>query len=88
MQLKPTEPYFPLLCWQGGYNFWLRGWNHKCDDSNKTTEQYITAVQLIMLCKVVLTFKTVDEILKCDIIIRMKAIVQYSLGGSNFRACG
>ena len=32
----------------------------------KATEQYLTVVLFIMLYKVVLTFESVDEILKCD----------------------
>ena len=32
----------------------------------KATEQYFPVVQFIMLYKVVLTFESVDEILKCD----------------------
>ena len=32
----------------------------------KATEQYFPVVLLIMLCKVVLTFESVDEILWCD----------------------
>ena len=32
----------------------------------KATEQYLPVVLLIMLVKVVLTFESVDEILKCD----------------------
>jgi len=32
----------------------------------KDTEQYFPAVMFIMLYKVALTFKSVDEILKCD----------------------
>ena len=32
----------------------------------KVTEQYIPLVLFIMLYKVVLTFESVDEILKCD----------------------
>ena len=32
----------------------------------KATEQYFPGVLFIMLCKVVLTFEFVDEILKCD----------------------
>ena len=32
----------------------------------KATEQYFPAVLFIMLYKVVLTFESVDEILKCD----------------------
>ena len=32
----------------------------------KATEQYFPVVLFITLCKVVLTFESVDEILKCD----------------------
>ena len=32
----------------------------------KATEQYFPVVLFIMLCKVVLTFEFVDEIVKCD----------------------
>ena len=32
----------------------------------KATEQYFPVVLFIMLCKVVLTFVSLDEILKCD----------------------
>ena len=32
----------------------------------KVTEQYFPVVLLIMLYKVILTFESVDEILKCD----------------------
>jgi len=32
----------------------------------KTIEQYLLVVLFIMPCKVVLTFESVDEILKCD----------------------
>ena len=32
----------------------------------KTTEKYFPVVLFIMLYKVVLTFESVDEILKCD----------------------
>ena len=32
----------------------------------KATEQYFPVVFFIMLCKVVLTFVSVDEILKCN----------------------
>ena len=38
----------------------------------KATEQFFTVVQFIMLYKVVLTFESVDEILKCDLTIQMK----------------
>ena len=39
----------------------------------KATEQYFTVVLFIMLYKVVLTFDSVDETLKCDLTIHMKA---------------
>ena len=38
----------------------------------KATEQYFTVVLFIKLYKVVLTFESVDEILKCDLTIQMK----------------
>ena len=41
----------------------------------KATEQYFPVVLFIMLYKVVLTFESVDEILKCA--IQMKATEQY-----------
>ena len=41
----------------------------------KATEQYFPVVLFIMLYKVVLTFESVDEILKCD--HSMKATEQY-----------
>ena len=41
----------------------------------KATEQYFPVVLFITLCKVILTFESVDEILKCD--HSMKATEQY-----------
>ena len=32
----------------------------------KATKQYFPVVLFIILCKVVLTFESLDEILKCD----------------------
>ena len=32
----------------------------------KATEQYVSVVLFIMLYKVVLTFESIEEILKCD----------------------
>ena len=43
----------------------------------KATEQYFPVVLFIMLYKVVLTFESVDEILKCA--IQMKAFRRYFL---------
>ena len=42
----------------------------------KATEQYFTVVLFIKLYKVVLTFESVDEILKCDLTIQMKVTEQ------------
>ena len=50
---------------QGGSNFWVCGWNPKVL-SKEANEQYFPVVLFIMLSKVVLTFESVDEILKCD----------------------
>ena len=42
----------------------------------KATEQYFPVVLFIMLYKVVLTFESVDEILKCDLTIQMRVTEQ------------
>ena len=61
----------------------------------KATEQYFSVVLFIMLYKVVLTFESVDEILKCDHsnesywAVLFCGIVYYAVqGGSNFWVCG
>ena len=52
---------------QGSSNFWVCGWNPKMWPlESKATERYFHVVPFIMLYKVVLTFESVDEILKCD----------------------
>ena len=58
----------------------------------KATEQYFPVVLFIMLYKVVLTFESVDEILKCDHsnesywAVLSCGTVYYALqGGSNFK---
>ena len=57
----------------------------------KATKQYFPVVLFIMLYKVILTFESVDEILKCDHSIESYcavpscAAVYYAVqGGSNF----
>ena len=57
----------------------------------KATEQYFHVVLLIMLYKVVLTFESVGEILKCDHsnesyrAVLLCGTVNYAVqGGSNF----
>ena len=61
----------------------------------KATEQYFPVVLFIMLYKVVLTFESVDEILKCAHsnkgywAVLSSGTVYYALqGGSNFWVCG
>ena len=57
----------------------------------KATEQYFPVVLCIMLYKVVLTFESVDEILKCDqsnesyrTVLSCGAVYYAVQGGSNF----
>ena len=61
----------------------------------KATEQYVPVVLFIMLYKVVLTYESVDEILKCDNsnesywAVGPCGTVYYAAhGGSNFWVCG
>ena len=61
----------------------------------KATEQYFPVVMFIMLYKVVLTFESVDEILKCDhsnesyrAVLSCDAVYYAVQGGSNFCVCG
>ena len=57
----------------------------------KDTKQYFPVVLFIMLYKVVLTFESVDEILKCDhsnesyqAVLSCGAVYNDVQGGSNF----
>ena len=43
----------------------------------KAIEQYFPMVLFIMLYKVILTFKSVDEIIKCNMTIQIKVTEQY-----------
>jgi len=60
----------------------------------KATEQYFPVVLFIMLYKVVLTFESVDEILKCDhsnesywAVLSCGTVYYAVKGGSNFWVC-
>ena len=60
----------------------------------KTTEQYFSGALFIMLQKVVLTFESVDEILKCDhsnesywAVLSYDAVYQAAQGGFYFWVC-
>ena len=59
----------------------------------KAAEQYFPVVLFIMLYKVVLTFESVNEILKCGYsnesyyVISRGAVYYAVQGGSNFRVC-
>ena len=57
----------------------------------KATEQDFPLVLFIMLCKVVLTFESVNEILKCDhsnesygVVLACGTVYYAVQGGSNF----
>ena len=61
----------------------------------KATEQYFLVVLFIMLYKVVLTFESVDEILKCDhsnesywAVLSCGAVYYAEQSGSNFESVG
>jgi len=61
----------------------------------KATEQYFPVVLFIMLYMVDLTFKSVDELLKCDhsnesywAVLSRGAVYYAVQGGSNFWVCG
>ena len=58
--MKGTEQFpvvlFILLWWFQLVNLW----------GMQTTAQYFAVVLFITLCKVVITFESVDEILMCD----------------------
>ena len=60
----------------------------------KATEQYFPVVLFIMLYKVVLTFESVDEILKCDhsnescwVVLSCGTVYYVVQGSSNFWVC-
>ena len=60
----------------------------------KATEQYFPVVLFNMMYKVVLTFESVDEILKCDhsnesywAVLSCGTVYDDVQGGSNFRVC-
>ena len=61
----------------------------------KATKQYFPVVLFITLYKVVLTFESVDEILKCDhsnesywAVLSCGTVYYAVQGGSNFWVCG
>ena len=80
---------------QGGSNLSLWIKSYGVTIQMKATEQYFPVVLFIMLYKVVLTFESVDEILKCYHsnesywAVRSCGAVYYAVqGDSNFRVCG
>jgi len=58
--VKAIELFFPVVLFIMLYDV------ESVTIQMKATEQYFPVVLFIMLCKVFLTFKFVDEILKCD----------------------
>ena len=41
----------------------------------RDTEQYFPVALFLMLCKVVIAFESVDEILKCDSLLKQNILV-------------
>ena len=72
LKMKATEQYLPVLLFvmpmKTGSNWLLSLWmkTKSVTTQMKAIEQYFPVVLFIMLYKVVLTFESVDEILKCD----------------------
>ena len=71
-QIKTSEQYLPVVLTvyyvvQGGFN-WVCGLNPNIKSLTiplKLNEQYFLVVLLIMLYKMLLTFESVDKIIKC-----------------------
>ena len=59
--MKGAERYFPVVLF---IMLWIKSLSVTIQ--MKTTEKYFPVVLFIMLPRVVLTFESVDEILKCD----------------------
>ena len=94
--LSSTFLWYCLLCctrWFKLLSLWMESLS--VTNQMKATKQYFPVVLFIMLYKVVLTFESVDEILKCDHSYKSYwavlccSIVSYAVqGGSNFWVCG
>ena len=61
----------------------------------EATEQYFPVVLFVMLYKVILSFESVDEIIKCDhsnenywAVLSCGAVYYAVRGDSNLRVCG
>jgi len=69
--MKATEKLFPVVLFatyytvQGDANFWMCGWNPEVWPFKR--KLLSSTFLYIMLYKVVLTFESMDEILKCDL---------------------
>jgi len=75
---------------QGSSNFWVCGWNTKCDHSNESYQAVLSSGAVY----VVLTLKFVDEMLNCDhsnesfwAVHSCGAVYYAVLGGSNLKVC-
>ena len=97
LKMEATEQYFVVVQFIMLHKIvlTLSLWMKSCSVTliqMKATEQYFPVILFIMLYKVVQTFKSVDEILKCDHsnesywAVLFCDVVYYALqGGSNFR---
>ena len=71
LKMEATEQYFVVVHFVMLHKIvvTLTLWMKSCSVTliqTKATEQYFPVILFIMLYKVVQTFKSVDEILKCD----------------------
>ena len=80
---------------QGGSNFWVCGWNPKVWPFKWKLLSNFPVLLFFMLYKVVLSFESADEILKCDhssesywAVLSCGAVYYAVKGGSNFWLCG
>ena len=93
--LSRTFLWYCLWCcamWFSVLSLWMKSCSVTIQ--MKATEQYFPVVLFIMLYKVVLTFESVDEILKCDhsnesywAVLSCGAVYYAVQGGSNFWVC-
>ena len=94
--MNSTSLWHCLSCCKTWFNFWVCGWNPKSVTIQmKATEQYVPVALFIMLYNAVLTFESVDEILKCDhsnesywAVLSCGTVYYAVQRGSNFWVCG
>ena len=81
------------MLWFQLLSMWKKSWS--VTDPVNVTKYFFPVVLFIMLYKVVLTFESVDKILKCDpsyesywAVLSCGTVYYAVQGGSNFWVCG